>query len=175
MAVLQVGSGKTVSGPVDWHRTEIHELHLVSACPILLLVLASAAPAPAEAVERCRAAHAADPAAHIACLEDALRNRGKPQPAEEIGQDQIKARERASADVVETVQIQIVSVEYDARGRGTLRTAEGQVWRETELIDRRPRLSTTQEYKARIERGMLGGYRLYVDGVRWMYKVERLE
>ena len=150
----------------------------MSFSSILIFVLASPPP-PAQAIEHCRAAHQADPALHIACLEAALQ--GQPaakaaaKPAVEIGMDQIQARERASAEAPKLVTVQIVSVSYDARERGTFKTADGQVWRETELLDRRPRLSTSKQYTARIERGAVGGYRLYVDGIRWMYKVERLE
>jgi len=150
----------------------------MSFSSILIFVLASTPP-PAAAVERCRAAHQADPTLHIACLEAALQGQpaAKPasNPAVEIGMDQVQARERASADAPQLVAVQIVGVSYDARERGTFRTADGQVWRETELLERRPRLSTSKQYTARIERGVVGGYRMYVDGIRWMYKVERLE
>jgi hypothetical protein len=146
----------------------------MSFSSILIFVLASMPP-PAEAIERCRAAHQADPGLHIACLEDALRNKPPAKPAVEIGMEQIEARERASADAPQHVSVRIVGISYDARERGTFRTADGQVWRETELLDRRPRLSPSKQYTARIERGVVGGYRLYVDGIRWMYKVERLE
>lgn len=150
----------------------------MSFSSILVFVLASTSP-PAEAIERCRAAHQADPGLHIACLEAALQGQApqKPaaKPAVEIGMDQIQARERASADAPRLVAVEITGVSYDARGRGTFRTADGQVWRETELLERRPRLAASKQYAARIERGAVGGYRLYVDGIRWMYKVERLE
>jgi hypothetical protein len=89
--------------------------------------------------------------------------------------EQVEARERTREDGPKPVAIQIVSVSYDARERGTFRTADGQIWRETETLDRRPRLSASKQYAARIERGVVGGYRMYVDGIRWMYKVERLE
>lgn len=154
----------------------------MSFSSILIFVLAST-PLPAEAIERCRATHQADPALHIACLEAALQGQpaakpaAKPaaNPAVEIGMDQVQARERASADAPQLVAVQIVGVSYDARERGTFKTADGQVWRETELLERRPRLSSSKQYTARIERGVVGGYRMYVDGIRWMYKVERLE
>ena len=157
----------------------------MSICPILILALTSMASSSYDAVESCRAIHARDSAAHIACLEDALRQQAATKPAdanpaetnpvEEIGLDQVISRERARGDGPKPVAIHIISVTYDGRERGTFRTADGQVWRETELLDRRPRLSPSKRYTARIERGMVGGYRMYVDGIRWMYKVERLE
>jgi hypothetical protein len=135
---------------------------------------AADAPAPA-AIERCRAAHAGDSAAHIACLENALRNAGA-APGSEVGLDQVKQRERAQEDAPQPVSdVRIVGVDYDSRGFGTFRTADGQVWRETEAGKRKPRLAQGSQYAARIEHGKVGGYRMYVDGIKWMFKVERLE
>jgi len=143
------------------------------AASFFIFVLASAA-AP-EAIERCRAAHSGDSTAHIACLETALRNQQTAVAEEEIGLDQVKARERARSDEIELIHIEIVSIAYDSRGRGVFRTTSGQVWQETETIERRPRLSPAKTHIARIEHGKFGGYRMYVDGIRWMFKVERLE
>lgn len=141
----------------------------------LLVVAASTAASSTDAINRCRAAHATDPVAHVACLENALRQ-GSAQPTAQVGLEQIKTRERIQGDVPKPVSnVEIVSVTYDARGFGTLRTADGQVWRETEAGTRKPRLSPDRTYRARIEHGKVGGYRMYVDGIRWMYKVERLE
>lgn len=142
------------------------------ASSLVFLVLADAA-APA-AIERCRAAHAGDASAHIACLENALR-REQAGPDEQVGIDQVKQRERERGEGPPPAVVRIVSVSYDARDFGTVRTEDGQVWRETEAGKRRPRLTPGRQYTARIERGRIGGYRMYVDGIRWMYKVERLE
>lgn len=92
-----------------------------------------------------------------------------------MGLDQVKQRERARGEGIDPVKVRIVSVAYDGRQRGVFRTEDGHVWRETESIERRPRLSAAKQYAARIERGKMGGYRMYVDGIRWMFKVERLE
>lgn len=160
-------------------------MNLVTA----LLALATAAAAEDhEAIARCGAAHAADPAARIACLEDALRGHKPPlvpapsappappaPPPPAIGQDQLEERERARSGKSAAATVKIVSASYDGSGAGTFRTAEGQVWRETELTPGRLHLKPGQEYSGRIERTALGGYRLYVDGVKWMMKVERLE
>jgi len=142
------------------------------ASSIVFLLLAD--PVAAAAIERCRSAHAGDAAAHIACLENALR-REDAEPGTQVGLDQVRQRERERGEGPPPAQVRIVSISYDARDFGTIRTEDGQVWRETEAGSRRPRLDPGTQYTARIERGRVGGYRMYVDGVRWMYKVERLE
>lgn len=142
------------------------------ASSLVFLVLADAA-GPA-AIERCRSAHAGDAAAHVACLENALR-RGQAEPDEQVGLDQVKQRKRDRGEGPPPAVVRIVSISYDARGFGTIRTEDGQVWRETDAGKSRPRLAPGTTYTARIEHGRIGGYRMYVDGIRWMYKVERLE
>lgn len=146
----------------------------MTASILLILALGSSDAAEPEAIGRCRARHAAEAAAHIACLENALRSRAAQQDAQ-IGLEQVRQRERDRGDGPPPAVVRIVSISYDARDLGTFQTEEGQVWRETEAHARRPRLTPGTPYTARIERGRVGGYRMYVDGVRWMYKVERLE
>jgi len=58
---------------------------------------------------------------------------------------------------------------------GVFRLDNGQVWRETEKSPRHKRLQPDQQYRVRIERAKIGKYRMYVDGVRWMFKIERLK
>jgi len=89
-----------------------------------------------------------------------------------LGADQVRGRTRTSA---EPVQVTIVAVSYNAAGLGTFRMADGQVWRETLASPERRRLRPGREYPARIEVGRVGGFRLFVEGVRWMKTVERLE
>lgn len=142
------------------------------ATSLVLLLLAD--PAATAAIERCRASHAGDAPAHVACLENALRRAGT-EPGQQVGIDQVRQRERERGEGPPPAVVRIVSISYDARGFGTIRTEDGQVWRETETGKRRPQLEPGTQYTARIERGRVGGYRMYVDGIRWMYKVERLE
>jgi hypothetical protein len=184
---------------------------------ILLTGVVALVPAHADPITACRAAHANDPAAHIACLEDALRAVGAapatartpapvssavaapaqvapvaaapvtagaaiatataataPQPTG-LGAEQAKARQRPSDALPEQVDVRIVSARYDAAGLGVFTMADGQVWRETVETPARHHLDPGREYAARIERGSIGGYRMYVDGVKWMHKVERLK
>jgi len=129
----------------------------------------------ADPVSTCREAHSGEPAAHIACLEEALRRAGAAPASASIGAEQIEARARSRDPERQQQAVQLVSVSYDARERGVFRTADGQLWREVEVTPERLRLAPGKEYAARIERGTFGGYRMHVDGVRWMMKVERLE
>lgn len=163
----------------------------------LLVTLLAAAPPAGDAVEACRRLHAGNPSAHIACLESALRGGGvsaaAPPPAASvsapvtvaapagaaaatgIGAEQIEQRRRIEADSEERESVRIASVRYDARGRGQFAMESGQVWRETEVTPAHLRLDPGREYSGRIERGAMGGYRLYVDGEKRMLKVERLQ
>jgi hypothetical protein len=145
------------------------------------ILLSASAPMGADAAAACRAAHAADPPVHIACLEQALRGQNAPTPASAdakpksptgLGSEQI---ERQAAERPAPVTVQITSVNYDAQGLGIFKMADGQVWRETEATPPSLRLRTGSSYEARIERGKVRGYRLYVEGNRRMIKVERLK
>jgi hypothetical protein len=113
-------------------------------------------------VADCRKAHAGDPPAHIACLERALggsrEELGAPRPVERVRE----------------VEVEIVAASYPG-GLGVFELADGQVWRETEKAPEQLRLDPGKRYRARIERGNLGGYRMYVDGVRRMLKVKRVK
>lgn len=156
-------------------------------------------------VADCRAAHAPDPPAHIECLEAELQGRPvqpaddaaasaqaeiavpvtvatpaaveaavEPPPPSGMGAEQVRAEEQKESQD-EELTLQIVSSSYNSRGLGTFRTEEGQVWRETTPSPERRRLKPDQQYAARIVRSKFGGYRMHVDGVRWMKTVERIE
>ncbi len=71
--------------------------------------------------------------------------------------------------------MRIVSVTYNYEGRGIFTMEDGQVWHETETSARYQRLATDRQYAARIQKGKIGGYRMYVDGVRRMIKLERIK
>jgi hypothetical protein len=146
--------------------------------PLLAIVIVSSSlawsmPAEASPVDRCRAAHGGDSAAHISCLEEALRDKADPGG---LGAEQVIAtkRHRDEADA-EPMKVEIVSVTYDAGGLGTFRMHDGQLWRETSAAPARRRLKPGTQYSARIVAGSLGGYRMHVEGVPWMKTVKRLE
>lgn len=122
----------------------------------------SAAAHAGDAVTDCRAAHAADPPAHIACLERALGARSEELAA------------LPPADRIDSIEVEIAAASYE-KGLGVFELADGQVWRETERTPEQLRLNPGTRYRARIERGTVGGYRMYVDGVRRMLKVKRIK
>lgn len=167
---------------------------------IAWLVTSGAAQAADDPVSRCRDAHGGDAPAHIACLESALRadaagvttNKRSPTAAfapapavpspaavasapTGLGAEQAKARQKPLDAAPESVEVKIISTSYNVAGLGIFRMADGQVWRETTPTPARHHLDPQREYAAHIEKSRLGGYRLYVDGVRWMHKVERLQ
>ncbi len=150
----------------------------MSTLATLVLLSAATAQNGADAAAACRAAHESDPLAHIVCLEEALRRQDRPAPAAGskatagLGAEQI---DRQTAARPEPVNVQIASLSYDAEGRGLFVMADGQVWRETETSPASQRLRTDKTYVGRIERGKVRGYRMFVDGIRRMIKVERVK
>jgi hypothetical protein len=135
----------------------------------------------ADAVAACRLAHATDPASHIACLEEALTRSGTKTSPEvsktnaPTGLGSENLRDQRPADHDEPVAVQITTATYGIDGRGVFKMSDGQVWRETETSPAGQRLATGKSYSGRIERGTMRGYRMHVDGVRRMIKVERIK
>jgi len=165
-----------------------------------VLMTAAAAAGANDPIADCRAAHAGNAAEHIACLEDALRARAAaagPAPAASVpaaataapaaaaeqaspqptglGAEQAIARQAPPDAQPEQVEVRIVSVRYTKTGLGVFMMSDGQVWQETEAAPEYRRLQPGREYDARIKRGMVSGYRLYVAGESWMHKVRRLQ
>lgn len=135
----------------------------------------------ADPVAACRAANAGDSAAHIACLENAIAAmRAAPAPAPAAPSEAAAAPRRFTfspaprAQEVPPVRVRIVQVSYNHEGLGRFVTDEGQIWRETTPAPSRRHLEPGESYEAEIGPGLLGGYRMNVDGIRWEYKVEPL-
>jgi len=168
--------------------------------PILLLGLCcftSLALADSEAVKSCRQQYAEDPTAHIACLEQALdqaldraqevaptaqTEAATPlqaaggETASALGSEQVLQKQRIRGEIAEQPEsVSIVAIRYDATELGVFRLASGQIWRETEVSPYHLRLKPGQSYQAVIERGTVGGYRMQVEGIRRMLKIERLK
>jgi hypothetical protein len=95
-------------------------------------------------------------------------------PPTGMGAEQVLAAEQSDTPD-EALVFHIIGTSYNSRGLGTFRTEEGQVWRETTPSPERRRLKPDRQYTARVVRSNLGGYRMHVDGVRWMKTVERIE
>ncbi len=151
---------------------------------LVLSLSASVALAGADPIAQCRQAHAGDPPAHIACLESALRDQSEATKTVEIsneaanvlGSEQIQQKQRASGEVSDqALSVSIVAVRYNSAGLGVFKFEDGQIWRETEESPQHLRLKPDQHYPAVIERGKVGGYRLQVEGIKRMLKIERLK
>jgi hypothetical protein len=181
-------SGRQVElrlGPVPEHQSMLKSL--IVLLPMLVPLTALSGDDP---VADCRDRHADDAEARIACLEmalDALRDRPASRPEDAarepavedvavgMGAEQVEAARRADDDGDASTDVRIVAATYDARGLGTFRMADGQVWRETTASSQRRQLEPGREYEARIVRSIMGGYRMHVDGVRHMKTVRRVE
>lgn len=150
---------------------------------LMLIVGAIPTIATANPIDACRAAHAGDTAAHIACLEAALRDREAEPPAaaaeseapKGLGAEQVLAARQSRDDSAQPLAVRIVFATYNSQGLGTFRMEDGQVWRETTPAPERKRLKPETQYTARIVPSRLGGYRMHIEGVRWMKTVRRLE
>jgi hypothetical protein len=69
-------------------------------------------------------------------------------------------------------QVDIVSAVYDATGRGRFTTATGTTWRETVPAPADQRLRSGRRYPGTITLGIFGGYRMQLEGVPRILKVE---
>ncbi|HKX56377.1 MAG TPA: hypothetical protein VJN01_09750, partial [Xanthomonadales bacterium] len=93
-----------------------------------------------------------------------------------LGSEQVQQKKRASGELDEQpLTVRIVAVRYDPAGLGLFKLDNGQIWRETEVFPRHLRLDPGGEYQAVLQRGSVGGYRMQVEGIRRMLKVERLK
>lgn len=70
------------------------------------------------------------------------------------------------------IEVELTAVRYDADGRGVFTTSSGTVWRETVTSPTRSRLDPRRTYKGIITSGLMGGFRLNVEGVVRELKVE---
>lgn len=70
------------------------------------------------------------------------------------------------------IEVELTAIRYDADGKGVFTTANGTVWRETVSSPMRARLDARRAYRGVITSGLMGGFRLNVDGVVRELKVE---
>jgi len=70
------------------------------------------------------------------------------------------------------IEVELAAVRYDADGKGVFTTSTGTVWRETVTSPVRSRLDSRRTYKGVITSGLMGGFRLNVEGVVRELKVE---
>lgn len=70
------------------------------------------------------------------------------------------------------LEVELTSIRYDQEGKGVFTTATGTVWRETVASPARSRLDPRKTYKGVITTGLIGGFRLNLEGVVRELKVE---
>lgn len=149
---------------------------VLAHCMLLFAVLAHSAADPGDAIANCRARFAEHPPEHIACLERGLQALGaapKESTPPSLGAEQL--RTKPLQETVEQATVAIANVTYGFDGRGLFRMTDGQIWKGTESTPQEQRLEPGKSYAGRIERGKLGGYRMYVGGVPRMIKVTRTQ
>lgn len=145
-------------------------------CIFLFAVLAHSAADPGDAIANCRARYAEHPPEHVACLERELQaQRATPKEGAPLSLGAEQLRTKPSQETVEQATVAIENVTYGFDGRGLFRMTDGQVWKGTESTPQEQRLDPGKSYAGRVERGKLGGYRMYVDGVPRMIKVVRIQ
>jgi len=148
---------------------------VLAQCIFLYAVLAHSAADPSAAIAECRARYVEQPSEHIACLESELRAIGgarQEAPKPSLGDEQVRTKRPEETVAQATVEIENVTYGFD--GRGLFRMTDGQVWKAVESTPPEQRLEPGRSYSARIERGNLGGYKMYVEGARRMIRVTRM-
>lgn len=70
------------------------------------------------------------------------------------------------------IEVELTTARYDSEGRGIFTTSSGTVWRETVASPVRSRLDPRRTYKGVITSGLIGGFRLNIEGVTRELKVE---
>lgn len=149
---------------------------VLALCLLLYTVFAHAAADPDAAIADCRAKHAAHPPEHIACLERELQALGgarKEGAKPSLGAEQLQTKR--PQETAEQASVEIENVTYGYDGVGLFRMKDGQVWKARESTPREQRLEPGRSYAARIERGALGGYKMYVEGAPRMIRVVRTQ
>lgn len=78
----------------------------------------------------------------------------------------------AAVESVPAVAVEIVAATYDSTGRGRFTTAAGTLWREVVPTPAQQRLKNGRTYRGSITAGIFGGYRMELEGIPRILKVE---
>lgn len=73
------------------------------------------------------------------------------------------------------LQVEVVAAVYDSTGRGRFTTASGTVWREVVPAPSDQRLRPGRRYRGTITLGLFSGYRMQLEGVPRILKVEPVD
>ncbi len=93
-------------------------------------------------------------------------------PKIEYQTDRVVAERSLKKPDAVRIEVELTTVRYDSEGRGIFTTSSGTVWRETVPSPARSRLDPRRTYQGVITTGLIGGFRLNIDGVTRELKVE---
>jgi hypothetical protein len=94
------------------------------------------------------------------------------QDTTSTGQPAARESTREPAEESKALPVDIIAAAYDSTGRGRFTTSTGTIWREIVPTPARQRLREGRRYTGSIALGIFGGYRLELDGVPRILKVE---
>lgn len=95
-----------------------------------------------------------------------------------LGAERVKlrtAKAENQKDEPEEIKAAIVRADRSRSGTYTFHLDNGQVWRQKSSDAARVRLSKKRTYTVTIQKGLLSGYRLKIDGVKRRMLVDRLQ
>ncbi len=116
-------------------------------------------------------AGASAPAGAAAAADDRGAAREAEAPEKERARPDYGLKRKEARKEPKTLDVVITAAWPDRRGRWHFETADGQVWRQKDEV--RVRL-TKLPVNARLEKGLIGGYFLDIEGVPSDIRVERL-
>lgn len=93
-------------------------------------------------------------------------------PKIEYQTDRVVAERSLKKPDAVRIEVELTTVRYDSEGRGIFTTSSGTVWRETVPSPARSRLDPRRTYQGVITTGLIGGFRLNIDGITRELKVE---
>lgn len=91
---------------------------------------------------------------------------------EPVAAERIVAERALKKPEAVRLEVELIGIRYDGEGKGVFTTATGTVWRETVASPTRSRLDPRRTYKGVITSGLIGGFRLNVEGIVRELKVE---
>lgn len=96
-------------------------------------------------------------------------------PQDQQAAQQTRQTASPDDDSSAALTVEVIAATYDASGRGRFTTSTGTSWRETVPTPAEQRLKNGRKYTGTITLGVFGGYRMQLNGVPRILKVEPVE